>query len=1682
MGIPLFPSALLRDFSQTPADAADPHSPSPGFGAQAHSQNSDGFSPLAVIASLVADGGDLSAIPDSKRADLAKKMGAANFNALLALAQERDPQLFGEGLLQIGAQLEEQEKLEWALKLYGTLSQIPAFAEVRERAQKRLDAVTGKGGFGARAEFLLKRLTKDATDPKTIVPMLAGTAVAGLVKTAALAKFAGMSGEAWYARGFGAKAAANLLAYGAEVPVFALSGRGLRQIGRTENSNPEPGVGQELAGAAITLGLLKTFSFAGNQAYAKLHAVNEFGVATRLAGMSRFNQGAIAQSSMFTGLLAAHRLEEQVGLKEHVDGATTVTDTLASMVSMGVGAHLGNQALGHGYARWNREMALRTQAAEKQLESPRRLSSTIGNPLLAPMWMMMGTGGPGGFPSGEGRASGELDEIAVSGPRSTESVIKNSYNHSGTDLEVELASSSPIADGEKQSKEILSVFLDIFYTGEEEGKPLTGDIARRLREDRNLRGSILGMGKKIEVRFDAETRKILSLKAFAGIEKILDLLDTSRNSQAQVQVESAVRPVVPAPPPSPEETQEDRSPPVLFSKIEANAEDVWAPVINRAILLMAKVELRGGDGQALAADLSLGQVLRRDGELSYANELFEACEKAMRENSSVQQIDFVRIRELVRAKRRGLGEAPEATLTENSLAFSEDEIKPYLFIVPENLKTLRSMGGQWNFLAARSERLFEKLNKASKSRSISIRLYGLRNLNSITSFLNRGSTAEQRLLWLVELESAVSPESDPKVLVDLHEKLEPWLARGEMEVPVRPEENPSARRASPLPRVELNSRAQILRAMEFFSKRNGDWRLVYVKAKEISDRLAVEGQRLDSETASAAQETLSDVMSDMLDLAKEGSGMTSLKAMRWLACFEDALAGKITWEEFEAIDPLSLFKSSRNEPTPVPPAHSQISENISPVERESPEQPVPEAGPNVSPGPSEHVIHLTRKIIRLIPLQKFIMDLLKKSEEPLQAGKIVRLVQKFPGTEVKEISVYNAINSLENRGLLKSVRQKSGNGPSLRRYCQVTEAGRASQIELKHGTELAGPSASEVSVADQPAVDSVREVEVPAAPVVLRPEERTVQKRGPKPMTNLQLSTLEVLRESGKAMLGSEVIRVLQAKGIPPFKELYIYDLLKKFEERGLAQSVERPHPANPLRSQRFFLIRPVESEVSVAEGRAPETATNAMPEKISEAPSEDLPAESKVEELGDSSTDPSPFEVEASIPESPHRKTLPSPVAEVFFDLPPPSPGTTRRAFVEREISPRSGERSGLMGMASAFRFFTVPQANSNGTRHFVAHMVLPNLDRIEMPIDVGSDGKIRPGRDGSAERIDARTGERSRGNIYSVEGFRGRIRMVLDGDFPAFDFDLNAVNDRMGGLTRLELAGNQPNYTGDRSAFFLKYPPGPQSVSGLYEEVVSIAAHRHEQGATSRHRLYLTNGDAVEILMASSHHARGKFEILEATLKRMGDVDSIPMEVLGDSGRGGINHMQLRDAKQGFAVEVDFEIPNGDLKKKIEFHSVTLKEPPIPVFLKLGEASDSQPPKAPELDTDAWEIMETDQGLRAIATDVLSGEINGISALRPRAESRHRGCREGLWPRRDKKPHRLRLPKRFRDPQGSGRARRNRQDRRARGTQPSGRPGIPEDEGARAQQRSAPGLDRHRRQGFHGRDSHVREGILEH
>ncbi len=301
------------------------------------------------------------------------KFGRAALAELGALAREGDASLFAAGVLNLARRLEAEDRLEAAAELYAVVAGAvsPLTGDKQERplrghAQRHLDALQGKGAFGPRAEFLLRRLAKDATHPSSILAMGAAGLAFRLTRAATLSRLA-LSPAGFFTRGLGLRAGGALAGFGVETLAFTAVGKGgAALLGEPVDLSPQAWARDGAAGA-LTLGALKG---AGGLTRAGLRrwAAGE----GALAGATR---NLAPQAAMFGGILLAHRLEESLGWRSAASNAVRVGDALATLVHFHVGGRLAGALFGRRFKAL--EAGLDLQAAQASRGDPRIFSSAL---------------------------------------------------------------------------------------------------------------------------------------------------------------------------------------------------------------------------------------------------------------------------------------------------------------------------------------------------------------------------------------------------------------------------------------------------------------------------------------------------------------------------------------------------------------------------------------------------------------------------------------------------------------------------------------------------------------------------------------------------------------------------------------------------------------------------------------------------------------------------------------------------------------------------------------------------------------------------------------------------------------------------------------------------------------------------------------------------------------------------------------------------------------------------------------------------------------------------------------------------------------------------------------------------------------------------------------------------------
>ncbi len=300
---------------------------------------------------------------------------------LRSLRSETDPALLEEAVDSLGNRLEGAGNFPAAAEIYRQVISSPDAGPRRETAQRHLDAILGQGSLGGRAEFLLRNLAQQASEPSALLAMGAAGTAFRMTRLATLSRLTAEVNPGWVTRLFGAGRLASFAGFAVEAPTFALASRlGNEGFGRSQDWSGAA-LRRDLASSYLALGGLRFFGAVGN------------GLAS---GRSAFAQGLVQQGSMLTGILLGHRLETWAGLRATQDGATALVDSLAMLLQFHVAGNLSRSFFGPGMAAWERSLDLQaeTMARGTRWSPPMVFDHALPSPAGGPSLSQRGEASP----------------------------------------------------------------------------------------------------------------------------------------------------------------------------------------------------------------------------------------------------------------------------------------------------------------------------------------------------------------------------------------------------------------------------------------------------------------------------------------------------------------------------------------------------------------------------------------------------------------------------------------------------------------------------------------------------------------------------------------------------------------------------------------------------------------------------------------------------------------------------------------------------------------------------------------------------------------------------------------------------------------------------------------------------------------------------------------------------------------------------------------------------------------------------------------------------------------------------------------------------------------------------------------------------------------------------------------
>ncbi|MBL7686335.1 MAG: winged helix-turn-helix transcriptional regulator, partial [Deltaproteobacteria bacterium] len=471
----------------------------------------------------------------------------------------------------------------------------------------------------------------------------------------------------------------------------------------------------------------------------------------------------------------------------------------------------------------------------------------------------------------------------------------------------------------------------------------------------------------------------------------------------------------------------------------------------------------------------------------------------------------------------------------------------------------------------------------------------------------------------------------------------------------------------------------------------------------------------------------------------------------------------------------------------------------------------------------------------------------------------------------------------------------------------------------------------------------------------------------------LQVEIINLLANYGTEMPVTEVLEMMESLSS------------KTTAHRRIADLIEKGWIKKRIEGKKHFLslTQKAEAMIEIIPLPKQESLPPAPPQ---EKPSE-LPAAPKTEKPEDEPTlqaveEPSEVIPRLTIPPSPRSSE-------------PPQVTSTSEVV---QLKPRSGERTGLLGMGEAFQLFSKPVEKVSGRHEFEITLVLPNLHRWAFKIQTDSKGRILSERvAGQATRYHSSRHYPLR--IERTENYQQRLKVFWDESQAPLVLDLHPIEER-GALQRLELAQNQPDYTDNRHFFFREEAPQPRPLTVLHSEIVSFNTLKNQDGMQSRMRFYLNQGDFIEIQLNSFHHGKGSYEITSAEWYRLGlnSDEGRSLEVSGSEGNGGINTLAIRDVEKGLSLKLTLNFPHSSVKSFPQLLKTHIETIPHPIWIRAelpeserpinkrntsSEPSELPPEEVRQQSSDPLTEEDTHSTIQELKRGVYKGELSSINSL---------------------------------------------------------------------------------------------------
>ncbi len=267
----------------------------------------------------------------------------------LSLSQEKDPEIFYQGLLNLAHSLEGQGPAPLAARIYAGLSEgggrIPS--RVSQRAAQELALLREEGPWGQQVFRGLDRGLKEAGNPAFLLGMTAGGIGFRLGRIWGMSRLA-----AWGVRGPAFSVFSGFSGLTLEAGAFVLTSKGVRSLqGLGGTWAPTPLV-QEFGGALLMLGFLRVSG----------HGANRVNRAIPLAG--RVSGAAIQNGGLYLGLVASHYAAMELAWEPRRPWSAVLAGSGAELCSFSLASRVARSLLGRKLGEWERGLEIRGQSLE----------------------------------------------------------------------------------------------------------------------------------------------------------------------------------------------------------------------------------------------------------------------------------------------------------------------------------------------------------------------------------------------------------------------------------------------------------------------------------------------------------------------------------------------------------------------------------------------------------------------------------------------------------------------------------------------------------------------------------------------------------------------------------------------------------------------------------------------------------------------------------------------------------------------------------------------------------------------------------------------------------------------------------------------------------------------------------------------------------------------------------------------------------------------------------------------------------------------------------------------------------------------------------------------------------------------------------------------------------------------